>query len=255
MISNITTLIAVSFTGGQHFADKCVLTQVDIPLLIQHMDKQDGQADTYLVKEENSQFSRLKYPKRRYEWLGGRIAAKYAAIQLSSPTSTELTQNQWQSLKISQNNHGKPSLSSSHNLQNLPYISISHSDGVAVGLASYYHCGVDIQEITAALERVEKRFVTQAEKDLLSNHSQAKVKRSDLGVIWSAKEAIKKASALQPLPGFLEISLQDIRRENGYQLEMLFKREKNKIKLHHRVFAIIYDKFSLALTFNERDQC
>lgn len=255
MISNITSLIAVSFTDGQHIIDKCVLARVNIPLLQRHIEAKDEQADTYLVKEENSQFSRFKYPKRRYEWLGGRIAAKYAAMLLTSPTSTELTKNQWQSLKISQNDHGKPYLCSSENLHNLPYISISHSEGVAVGLAAYYPCGVDIQEITAALERVEKRFVTQEEKDLLSAHNQMKVKRSDLGVLWSAKEAIKKASTMQPLPGFLEISLQEIRRENGYQLGMVFKRDKNKIKLHHRVFAIIYDKLSLALTFNESDPC
>lgn len=255
MISNITSLIAVSFADGQDLLDKCVLARVDIPLLQQHLEEKEGRAETYLVKEENSQFSRFKYPKRRYEWLGGRIAAKYAAIQLSSPTRTELTKNEWQSLKISQNNQGKPSLCSLENRPNLPHVSISHSKGVAVGLASYSPCGVDIQEITAALERVEKRFVTQEEKDLLSAYNHAKVKRSDLGVIWSAKEAIKKASPLQPLPGFLEISLQELRGENGHQLGLLFKRDKNKIKLHHRVFAIIYDKFSLALTFNESDPC
>jgi len=254
MISNITSLIAGSFAGAGHIANKYVLARVDIPLLLQHLEEKNEQADRYLAEEENFQFSRFKYPKRRYEWLAGRIAAKYAAIQLTSP-STQLTKNEWQRIKINQNDHGKPSLYSSKNLHNLPHISISHSEGVALGLASYCPCGVDIQEITAALERVEKSFVNQEEKDLLSAHSKSKVKRSDLGVIWSAKEAIKKASALQPLPGFLEISLQEIRRENGYQLEMLFERDKNKIKLHHRVFAIIYDNFSFALTFNENDPC
>lgn len=254
MISNITSLIAASYADGQHILDKCVLARVDIPSLLRHIEEKDERAYTYLVEEEKIQFSRFTFPKRRYEWLSGRIAAKYAAIQHISPSSTKPTKNQWQSIQVCQDDHGKPYLHSSENIHNLPHISISHSEGVAVGLASNFPCGVDIQKITAALERVERRFVTQKEKSLLSVYTEEREKRSYLGAIWSAKEAIKKASTLRPLPGFLEISLQEIRKENGYQFEMIFKREKNKIKLHHRVFAIIYDTFSLALTFNEDDQ-
>ena len=253
MVSNITSLIAASFADGQHILDKCVLARVDIPLLQQHIEEKGERVSTSLDEEEENQFSRFKFPKRRYEWLSGRIAAKYAAIQHISPSSTKPTKNQWQSIQVCQDDHGKPYLHSSENIHNLPHISISHSEGVAVGLASNFPCGVDIQKITAALERVERRFVTQKEKSLLSVYTEEREKRSYLGAIWSAKEAIKKASTLRPLPGFLEISLQEIRKENGYQFEMIFKREKNKIKLHHRVFAIIYDTFSLALTFNKSD--
>jgi 4'-phosphopantetheinyl transferase EntD len=138
----------------------------------------------------------------------------------------------------------------------LPHISISHSHGLALGLAAECPCGVDIQEVTGTLEKVKGRFVTPAEKNLLYACCPSSEKKGrGLGLIWSAKEAIKKASPLHPLPGFLELSLQKAEKKDGYQLEILFRKHNGKHSSIHRVFAVAYDSYTLAFTLNETKPC
>ncbi|MBC8318191.1 MAG: 4'-phosphopantetheinyl transferase superfamily protein [Desulfobulbaceae bacterium] len=258
MISDITPLIAASFREEKNLVGKYALARVDISLLQEHIEKQNALLDIYLSREEKEVFCRFSYPKRKFEWLGGRIAAKYAAILYTSQILCEnVTKTQWHSIEVSQDTHRKPFLKSSSDLLlTLPHISISHSHGLALGLASCHPCGVDVQEITRAIERVESRFVTPEEKKLLRNYfPDEEHTRKGLSLIWSAKEAIKKASTLQPLPGFLEISLKNAVKKDGYQLEMFFSRNKNQQSSFHRVFTILYDEYTLALTLNETKPC
>lgn len=253
MISDITPLIAASFGKKEGIINKCILAQVNISLLQRQIEKKEALLNTYLSEEEREIFCRFAFPKRKYEWLGGRIAAKYASILYTfQPTAKKIPPKQWQSIQVLQDKHRKPFLQTRSDFLNLPDISISHSYGLALGLASCYHCGVDIQEITGAIERVESRFVTQEEKKLLHDCCPAEEdRRKCLSILWSAKEAIQKASTLQPLPGFLEISLEKIVKEDGYQLEMVFSRNKNKHKSFHKVLAVLYDSYTLAFTFSE----
>ena len=80
MISNLTPFILSAFKEEQNFSCPFSVAQVNITLLREKHERGDLDIDDYLGREEQEQFCRYKYPKRKYEWLGGRIAAKYAAI-------------------------------------------------------------------------------------------------------------------------------------------------------------------------------
>jgi 4'-phosphopantetheinyl transferase EntD len=255
MISNITPHIISSFTEQHNLAGLFVVTRVDLNSLQKRVEEQKQIVDTYLCQQEKSQYEGYKYPKRRYEWLGGRIAVKHAAINFRTPeTTVSLEKKIWHNLQVCQKSDKQPYLySPSPAGDNLPHISISHSHGVALGMAASYRCGIDIQTITAAVERVQNRFVTEQEQKLLYDFAAASSDkaRDCLTLLWSAKEAIKKASHIQPLPGFLEIALHSIQKEDGYRFHLVFRRDKNKMESRHNVFATRYNSSILAITLNK----
>ena len=257
MISNITPHILSSFNKHHKLAGLFVLAKVDLNSLQKRVEEQKQIVDTYLCQQEKNQYEDYKYPKRRYEWLGGRIAVKYAAINFSAPeTVGPLEKKIWCNFQVCQKRDKQPYLYSPPLAgNNLPHISISHSQGVALGMAAKYRCGVDIQKITAAVERVQNRFSTEQEQKLLYDFAAASSDkaRDCLTLLWSAKEAIKKASNIQPLPGFLEITLRNIQKEDGYGyiFHLVFRRDKNKMESRHNVFAIRYNSSTLALTLNK----
>jgi len=88
---------------------------------------------------------------------------------------------------------------------------------------------------------------------LLRTASHSESRRYYLTMLWSAKEAIKKSSHMQPLPGFLEITLCSIDKidENGFHLR--FKLNKQKGDTFYNVFALPYLSSAIALTLNTED--
>lgn len=253
MISNLTQHITSSFKDQQDLTGLFFLAKVDLNCLQNRIEEQGQVVDTYLCQKEKAQYAGYKYPKRRYEWLGGRIAAKYAAINFSAnKTVVSVDKKIWRNLQVCQNNNKPPCVCASPAGYNPPYISISHSHGVALGLAANYKCGVDIQKITPSIEKVQDRFSTVPEQNLLYDlDASPESARLCLTMLWSAKEAIKKASHIQPLPGFLEITLLNVQKEDGYRFHLVFRRDKNKMESHHTVFAIRYNSSTLALTLNK----
>ncbi|MBW1749868.1 MAG: hypothetical protein JRJ37_04055, partial [Deltaproteobacteria bacterium] len=88
---------------------------------------------------ELSYFKRFSYPKRRREWLGGRIAAKAAMQELGK---ADRMPGRLQQLSILPDDHGRPVADTMQNVS----ISISHSGQFAVGFAvKGGTCGIDLQ--------------------------------------------------------------------------------------------------------------
>ena len=167
-------------------------------------------AARYLAPGELLCWGRFTADKRRREWLGGRIAAKYAAAGL-------LTRNgrirPGSELAIVAAPNGRPHLDPELPGAFPPDISISHSSSLAAALAvSKGLCGIDIQKITDRTVKVRDRFCTADENAILASffHGPAARQSTLLTMLWAAKEALRKAAGPGTLPGFLELKLTGI---------------------------------------------
>ena len=217
MIENLTALITEGFAGTAGCPTSIRIVRVPFARLTGELEDDGGLvagADLYLGRDERTRFAAFRYEKRRIEWLAGRIAAKCAALQLADNSGkTSWPAEQWQQLQIGADGGGKPFfLPQAAWTATPPAISISHSNGVAVAMAARQQCGVDIQQITAAIERVEERFVGPGEKEILAPVTAAYGRQAALTLLWSAKEAVKKAAAGPVLPNFLHIILTALHR-------------------------------------------
>ncbi len=163
-----------------------------------------------LTPAEQKIFTGFRYSKRRCEWLGGRLAVKAAWLYI---TGREPSPEAMQALGVLPDSHGRPL--PAHNGDRDLSISISHSSGFGVGMASTaLSCGVDIQEISTRLQRLTSRFAGQGELALLHDTLAAQAEDTRLTMLWAAKEAIKK-SLLHDQPSiFSGIRLVEIRVRN-----------------------------------------
>ncbi len=159
-------------------------------------------ASIYLGSDELGRWTGFSQKKRRSEWLGGRLAAKWAAAELLGETTVD-----WQGLSIRNEEDGRPYVAT-ETQSVVPLISISHSGPLAAALAANLPCGFDIQQPGANILRVKKRFALREEEDILTaSLPEAFTETKRLTMLWAAKEAIRKAVRAHPLLGLLEIRL------------------------------------------------
>jgi len=184
-------------------------------------------AAEYLTEVEQDLFRSFRYVKRQRQWLGGRIAAK-AAVARFHNWNEDFIALPWHDWKIIPDENGRPIISyiGAGNQLKPPYISISHSGDLATAMAAPCNCGLDIQEITNTVARVRKRFLTNAEEELIKTLLPMNLdEQYRLSLVWAAKEAVRKTIAVSPLLGFMEIRLQKIMTgQNGFfllQFELL----------------------------------
>lgn len=159
-------------------------------------------ASHYLRADELGRWTGFRHEKRRTEWLGGRLAAKWAATGILGETTVD-----WQGLVIRNEEDGRPYVSmETHAVA--PFISISHSGHMAAALAANLPCGLDIQQPGANILRVKKRFAVREEEDILTaSLPEAFTETKRLTMLWAAKEAVRKLVRASPLLGFMEIRL------------------------------------------------
>ena len=207
-----------------------------------------SQLATMLGQAEQARYQAFRYPKRRQEWLGGRLAAKAAVAALLTaddagrePAAPELV--------IANDPAGKPHLELPGLAQPV-YLSISHSHGRAAALASLHPCGIDLQAGIPTVLRVKERFATPAEEAVLAEalgRQHAELLR--LTMLWAAKEAIRKMVPVTPLPAFQDVVLTETRPVGSAHL-LLFSTDKICHNAIHplRVVAAIMNDFALAAT-------
>ena len=164
-------------------------------------------AEAYLTADEQACLASFPLSKRRREWLGGRVAAKRAAMRLWANAGQP--PRPYQALRIASQASGRPFLClASDQAGPPPHISISHSGELAVALASQdLLCGLDLQQIAPRILTVRERFASEAEATLLHTTLPALPELHALTLLWSAKEALRKAIPCQPLLGFTEVTL------------------------------------------------
>lgn len=169
---------------------QCRLALLNLGLLQPLIEQADalGSLTTLLSPAESEIFRRFRYAKRRLEWLGGRLAAKHCLHQLvNRHTSGQFRASRFSILPDA---NGRPRLEQPPPGFPLLSISISHSRGYAAALACQEDaCGIDIQQTTPQLASVQERFATAEELSLI-DPMVAPLTR--LGLLWTAKEAVKK---------------------------------------------------------------
>lgn len=172
--------------------------------------------DRWLSGEEQSQLGRYTFAKRRTEWLLGRICAKQAVINLLKRFGVETVAPA--ALHIGANPSGRPFISFPEGLklETVPDISISHSGGKALGAACTCCCGIDIQILTETLIEVRDWFCTTAETAVLGSMAESELR--GLGMLWTAKEAVRKCLNIENPVGFKKMRLIGVNNERRYRL-------------------------------------
>lgn len=201
----------------------------------------DTCAQTILSADEQRRYQTLTLTKRRREWLGGRLACKEAVSRLVGG-STCLAD-----IVVTNTEQGRPQVAGEWGRQ--VQVSISHSGGVAVGLAAYVPCGLDVQEVTESLGRVKEKFIHPDEERLITRfHGE---EREGLGLVWAMKEALRKQVELWPLIGFLETRLVQLEGDgDGFVGRCCPQPGKRPLPRElPLVYAMMYKKKALALCF------
>ena len=134
--------------------------------------------ETILSGRERAFFNTLKLPKRRKEWLGGRLALKKLVAAQTDVSATEIE-------ILPQENSGKPLLYVRGKMSELPF-SITHSNGYAVAAITTdaWYIGIDLEKVTHRMDSWKKDFF----------HPSELVAQDDafLTSLWTQKEAATK---------------------------------------------------------------
>ena len=140
---------------GLSAAPELAMIRLDDLLAMQTNDSLDPAR--YLAQQELEKYLHFKYEKRRIEWLGGRLAAKKAALDHLDIPITEDTMRDW---PVFADENGRPFFKSTAD----PGISlsISHSHDLAsaivvTGLA----CGLDVQKISGGNGPGQRKVLQQ----------------------------------------------------------------------------------------------
>lgn len=168
-----------------------VLAQVQISFVkdILEADKK-RLLNEQLSFEEKKRFYSFAHPKRRLEWLAGRIAAKAATRMYFTTDVFPVTAIKIQGLS---NVSPRIVIDGADSSVLIPFISISHSKDLAVAVAAQHSgIGIDAQEVTESIIEIAEEFSQPKEYKLINDCvdlSQSLV----LTIIWAIKEASRKA--------------------------------------------------------------
>lgn len=150
-----------------------------------------------------------RFTKRRSEYLTGRICAKMAIqgfLQLSRTPALPLSPAD---IEIASTVSGRPDarVHAAHTGALKMDISISHSGDYGAALATACQCGIDLQLRQASLLRVQEKYCSADEDKVLASFLPGHAPLARLALLWSAKEAAKKALSSWKMPGFLDLQV------------------------------------------------
>ncbi len=183
---------------------------IDISNVRKRIEKKGEHAyDKFLTEWEHAYIDKIKIPKRRIDFLCGRLAGKRAVkrhliknADLKVAGSNE--HSLYKDIEIRRTVTGRPivliSDDSSLNKSADFYISISHTDGVAASLVSNkFECkgiGIDIEKIEERDSSLFNVAFTDNEVIKLSQSTGSIKDKSDIEEVaryWSIKEAVMKS--------------------------------------------------------------
>lgn len=209
-----------------------------------------------LTAKELDNANSFNIPKRRGEWLTGRICAKAAALMYHNLISTKPEPDLFE-ISAENEENGRPLLSGNLTKElKSADLSISHGAGYGLALIADSKCGADIQAPKDTLTRVREKFCTQVEQDLLQLQLPELNELQHLTLIWTAKEAVKKALSHKRMPGFLELILTTTEpHTTGWILTFLVsKKEYTTYPSTISVVTELYHTHAIALCLkNETD--
>ena len=153
-------------------------------------------ANEVLSEREQAFYTTLKLPKRKTEWLGGRVALKKVVSSFMHLPIKKIE-------ILPQEDSGKPQLLLSGEKSTLPF-SITHSHGYAVAAitSTAKYIGIDLEKVVHRIDAWKQNFF----------HSTELTAETDqfLTSLWTQKEAVVKL-----LGTGLAINSFDVRCVNG----------------------------------------
>ena len=153
-------------------------------------------ADEVLSEREQAFYTTLKLPKRRTEWLGGRVALKKVVGSLVRLPIRKIE-------ILPQEDSGKPQLLLSGEKSTLPF-TITHSHGYAVAAVAptAKYIGIDLEKVAHRIDAWKQDFFHPTELTAETDEF--------LTTLWTQKEAVVKL-----LGTGLAINSFDVRCVNG----------------------------------------
>lgn len=193
--------------AGLHFPETTLQgVMLEIPELCLLLST-DELRNQWLSEEEMHRHSSFKLEKRRNEWLSGRVCAKLAAAQMRHIS----TGSGYKEVIVVNAPGGRPSLQVQGQDKSRSFdISISHSGKLAAAFLANDFCGVDIQETNETLLRVKERYCSTNDEIKLKIFFNSAPGATELNLLWSAKESIRKALSHCHVPDFLALNLSRI---------------------------------------------
>ncbi|RJX28197.1 MAG: 4'-phosphopantetheinyl transferase superfamily protein [Desulfurivibrio sp.] len=257
MLENLTGGDTELFRLPPVFPSPAQIIRVNLEVLTSALEAEAGDALAlrYLCPQERARLHAFRHEKRKVEWLAGRIAAKCAGLLLQhEQEEIRHDRHHWQQLQVTNDQAGRPYLLwSTPEKSSQVHISISHSSGYAIAMAARENCGIDIQLVTPAVERVEARFACAAEKNILGEVARLHGSQAALTLLWSAKEAVKKSCGRPKLPGFLDIGLQSLQKSGD---AYLFAVQINAAECGHQadqqIWVRLHAGFAYAVTMQNQ---
>lgn len=210
----------------------------------------DGDAMRYLTSllsaQEQQLFGGFSYPKRRVEWLGGRLAAKCALVHLLGGNAL----GPLHTVSILPDVSGRPVVTSGAAALGEAGVTLSHGGGYAAAVACGSGvCGVDIQYCSERLVHVQERFAPEAEVALLEDEPDQLAR---LAILWTAKEAMKKCflAADPTFFGNLRVVGAKHQEEGRWVLQCRIEKMGQEDVVVH---VLLFDRYSLACVQGGRD--
>ena len=162
------------------------------------LDRDGARLRRMFSPRELLQVKKLRFAKRRHEWMAGRVAAKAAAI-LHAGCGKECSA--LDSITLLADAHGRPEPDSSWP-RGAGRPSISHSHDHAVSMVTEGACGIDLQWIEERILGLAERIINEREQQVLDLVT-GQPPETGLTMLWSVKEAVKKM-LLADRPGLFE---------------------------------------------------
>jgi NAD(P)-dependent dehydrogenase (short-subunit alcohol dehydrogenase family)/4'-phosphopantetheinyl transferase EntD len=206
----IRTLLDVD--GGE-----IALANVSIPLVAHALETAPEQLRELLSTAELANLKGLAHPKRKREWLAGRIAAKSAIIALVGRDAPSHTQ-----FEIQSSPEGSPRvvLPLDRGVSPSQFVSITHSGDLAAAVASLRPgFGIDVEPIRPSLADLTETYTSEDEVERLVSAT-ALESTTALACLWATKEACRKASDPNRSAA-TEIVLEDVEARGRYLLASL----------------------------------
>jgi len=145
---------------------------------------------SFLGEQEKEFYQRLKFPKRKGEWLGARLVIK----DLIRAADNRWKHKEFQEIEVLNDKSGAPYLVISGGQGHPGRVSLSHSNGYV--LCAYspddISVGVDLELIEPRPNEFAEDFFTEGEFEQIEKLDIAE-RNLFVTVIWSSKESVLKA--------------------------------------------------------------
>lgn len=236
-------------------APRGVCVRLEPPVDLHQPAMQMVTAKVTLSDDEMREYRAMNVtPKKRFDWVFGRLAAKDAVRLMWWERHAERFFPA--DLEMRHDEHGRPlAFHLGYREQAaMPNVSVSHADGMMAALASYEpHVGIDLEKIEPRAASFEAVAFDDTERQLLD----ACADRADAVTrFWCAKEAVAKALGRGLANGPRSVTVRACREEVspaawldvelGPALAAEFPHFAGR---HLRVFTTQYKSFIVATTF------